>query len=59
MIHPHFQIWQPCLFLIPGHIKCTNKFKAQSSQFDPSFVIVMSYYLVIFLNMQKLPLLRA
>jgi hypothetical protein len=25
----------------------------------PSFVIVMSYYLVIFLYMQKLPLLRA
>jgi hypothetical protein len=25
----------------------------------PSFVIVMSYYLVIFLNIQKLPLLRA
>jgi hypothetical protein len=23
-----------CLFLIPGHIKCTNKFEAHSTQFD-------------------------
>jgi hypothetical protein len=34
MIHPHFQIWRPCLFLIPGHIKCSNKFEAHSTQFD-------------------------
>jgi hypothetical protein len=34
MIQPYFQIWQPCLFLIPGHIKCNNNFEAHSTQFD-------------------------